>query len=359
MQLTPRAQAVLYAVMTEFIETGEPVGSRTLTRKYGFDLSAATIRNVLSDLEHTGYLVQPHTSAGRVPTETAFRLFVDALMNMRELSDKDTLQIQSLFKEIEPGSDLLSRTGKLLAELSGVPAILLRARSDQRVVLKIRFIPTRPGELLSVIVLSDGSVENRFIKVDSAMTDSELERVHNLLEELTGGVSLTELRNRVVNVFKEQHGALVALRNFSLKLLQAALDGTRRTTDLVIEGRAHLLDRPEFAKADQMRELMRALEDRERLISLLDRTLESGRVQVFLGEETARTVGYPVSVVAAAYQQEGGQPGGALGVIGPTRMDYPFLVPLIDATAKAMSRAITQTAAVSEDDSGATTSEKT
>ncbi len=190
--LPKRARSILYAVVTEFIAAGEPVGSRTLVKKYGLDLSAATIRNVLADLEDAGYLTQPHTSAGRVPTEKAFRLFIDALMRVRQLSDDEATRIGELFSEMQPGVQLLRETGRLLSDLTGTAAILMRPRIESRMVVKVRFIPTRPGEVLSVIVLSDGTVENRFINVDGALNDSDLERLHAMLEEGIGGRSLAD-----------------------------------------------------------------------------------------------------------------------------------------------------------------------
>ena len=337
--LSKRQREVLYAVVTEFIATGEPVGSRTLTKKYDFDLSAATIRNVLADLEDAGFLSQPHTSAGRVPTEAAFRLFIDALMRMRQLSAADLLQIAEWYDELPPGADLLRETGRRLSELTGAPAVLLRARTEERSVVKLRFIGTRPGELLSVVVLSDGSVENRFIAVEKMPTEAELERLHNLLEGAVEGRTLSAVRDYFRSSVDLHRDELRALHSLGHSLLSAALAGADRGADVMVEGQSRLLDRPEFADAERMRGLMHALDDRERLVSLLDRTLESRRVQVFLGEETSEAMGVPVTVVAAPYERDG-RPGGAVGIIGPTRMDYPFVVPLVGAAADAMSLAL-------------------
>lgn len=337
-QLSKRARSILYAVVTEFIATGEPVGSRTLAKKYGLDLSAATIRNVLADLEDAGYLAQPHTSAGRVPTEAAFRLFIDALMRIRELSAEEETRIAELFQELHPGIDLLRESGKVLSDLTGTVAIMMRPRIETRTVLKIRFIPTRPGELLSVIVLSDGTVENRFISIDAPIDNADLERLHNMLESAISGRTLANVRDHFAESVEEHRDELATLRQLGLSLVSAAIDKADRAMDIVIEGQSRLLERSEF-DAEHLKELIRALEDRERLVMLLDRALASSRVQVFLGNETSETVGYPVSLVAAPYQ-EGGRPGGAVGVLGPTRMDYPGVVPLVGATAAAISAAL-------------------
>ena len=336
--LSKRARSVLYAVVTEFIGSGEPVGSRTLSKKYGIALSPASIRNVLADLEDAGYLAQPHTSAGRVPTESAFRLFIDALMRVRRLPDDDAGRINDWLTDLRPDADIPRETGKLLSDLSGAPAVVLRSATESRRLLKLRFIGTRPGELLAVVVFDDTTVENRFFRVDKPISDAELDRLHGLLEETVPGHTLAEVRDVVARGMSEQRDELKALHELGHVLLSSTSESGPRPAEIVIEGQALLLDKPEFGNVERLRELLLALEARERLVGLLDRTLASDRVQVFLGEETSSAVGYPVSVVAARYQERGG-PAGAVGVIGPTRMDYPLVVPLVAAAADAMSTA--------------------
>jgi len=340
--LPKRARSVLYAAVTEFIASGEPVASRTLTKKYGFELSAATIRNVLADLEESGYLTQPHTSAGRVPTEAGYRLFVDALMEERTLSDEERADIDGWFYELPPGTDLLREAGRRLSHLSGAPALLVRASSATRTLLKLRFIATRPGELLAVIVFSDGTVENRFLSLAEPVSDVELERIHNMLEEAVSGRTLVDVREYFVNGLREQTDELGLLQQKGLSLVRAAADGASRGLSIEIEGQARLLERPEFGNVESARELLRVLEDRQRLLALLDSALSSDNVRVFLGEEAAQAVGCPVSVVAAPFREDDGESAGALGIIGPTRMDFPFVVPRVSAAAEAMSAALSK-----------------
>ncbi len=337
--LPKRARSVLYALVTEFIATGEPVGSRTLTKKYGFSLSPATIRNVLADLEDSGYLAQPHASAGRVPTPTAFRVFIDALMQQRSLPEGEVSRISEHFTELPPGADLLQETGRLLSDMSGAPALVLRMRSDSRTLLKVRFIRTRPQELLAVLVCSDGTVDNRFVTLDQPIEEADLERLHNMLEEVVFGCTLVAVRDHFARQLEQQEGELRRLRSLGHSLLLAMSSGPR-AADVLIEGQSRLLDQPEFGSVEAIRELLRAFEDRERLVGLLDLAIAADHVQVFLGEETNRMVGCPVSLVAARYRGEEGEPGGALGIIGPQRMDYAFVVPLVGATADAMSAAL-------------------
>lgn len=329
---------MLYAAVREFIETGEPVGSRTLAKKHGFELSAATIRNVLADLEELGYLAQPHTSAGRIPTEVAFRLFIDALMRVRQLTAEENTQIGELFLKPAPGDGLFRQASRLLSDMTGAAAVLVRTRLEERTLTKVRFIGLGP-RVLAVIVMSDGTVENRYIETDSPPTDKELEHLHNMLEEVVQGRTLEGLHRHFEGRIAEQRDELRGYIELGHSLLGATIDGAGSRLDILIEGKAQLLGRPEFADGAHLRELFDALDQGEQLVTLLQRMMETQQVQVALGDETSE-IG-SVSLVAAPYQ-EGNRTSGALGVIGPTRMDYSAVVPLVGATANAMSAALTR-----------------
>lgn len=341
--LTSRARSVLYAAVSEFIRTGEPVGSRTLTKKYQFDLSPATIRNVLADLEDMGYLMQPHTSAGRVPTQAAFRLFIDALMKTQQLSPEAAAKIASWLDEVAPGQDMLRSTGKLLSDLTGVPAIVARVPEQDRTVLRIRFIPTRPHEVLSVIVFSDGSVENRFIRLEQAVTERDLERLHELIEQVADGHTLSEIRERIARARDENREEVARLELAERKLVDQLLASRRPAAEVIVEGQSRLLERPELTTGVDLRRVLNALEDHERLVNLLDRTMTANHVQVFLGGELGAEAGVEsLSLIAAPFRSREGEPAGAVGVLGPARMDYPVMVPLVGATADAVGTALSR-----------------
>jgi heat-inducible transcriptional repressor len=342
--LSERARAVLYAVVTEFIQTGEPVGSRTLSTHYGLDLSAASIRNVLKDLEEEGYLSMPHTSAGRVPTRPAFQLFIDALMQVRKLPTLQVARIQELFARDLGPSQLLQESGRLLSDLSGLPAVVLRARSETRSVEKLRFISTRPGELLSVVVLDDGSVENRFIHPEAPIDAVQLERVHNLLDEVTTGRTLAEVRRYLEQLRAREQAELGGLIELGDFLVGSAMQTVAGQREVIVEGRSTLLSHG--GDPERVKNLMVALEDRKQLGDLLDRTLSTTRVQVFLGQEAGADPGgdSPLTLVAAPYGLVSGEAIGAVGTVGPTRMDYPGLVPLVETMARALGRSLGQAA---------------
>ncbi len=239
----------MYAAITEFVATGEPVGSRTLAKKSGLDLSPATIRNVLSDLEEGGYLKQPHTSAGRIPTDRAFRLFIDALMEVQTLSNDEHARIRSRFDELTPGQNVMRETGRLLAELTGNAAVIIAPRAEALTLKQLRFIRTKPGELLAVLVMSNGTVQNRFISSDVA--DSELERIHNLLDDVAEGRTLGDLREFFARKLATERVQHDELRRRAFVLGGAVVKSASETgADVVIEGEAGLYGQPEFSDAN-------------------------------------------------------------------------------------------------------------
>jgi heat-inducible transcriptional repressor len=333
--LSARARQVLYHCVTEYVANGEPVGSRTLAKKSGLDLSPASIRNVLADLEELGYLRQPHASAGRIPTDRAFRLFIDVLMHVRELASDDEASIRGRFASLEPGKNVMRETGKLLVELTGTAAVVVSPRAETLVLKQLRFIRTGTDEVLAVLVMKNGTVQNRFLPV--TVTEAELQRVHNLLDDVVEGRTLGDLRELFDRRLQSEPVQQDELRRRAFELGGAAVEeAVGSETDLVIEGQDKLLEKPEFHDAGHVRRLVSALDAREKLIKLLDLAMQAKGGHVVMGEEVEDLGGGQLAIVGAAYTAHG-QAAGAVGVIGPTRMDYPRVVPLVAATANAMS----------------------
>ena len=350
LELNARARKILYAAVTEFIATGEPVGSRTLSRKYEIDLSPASIRNVLADLEDAGYFHQPHASAGRVPTDKAFRIFIDALMHLREISSDHRAEIETRFEQLGSasggsgggGANVLRETARLLSDLTGNAALIVAPRLEMQTLKQLRFIPTRPGELLCVIVTATGNVENRFIAVESAPSNDELQRVHNLLDDVLEGRTLSEVRELFARRLHDTAAELGALRRRAFELGSAALEARGpQAVDVVIEGQSHLFEKREFADVDRIKQLVRVLEERERLIGILDRAIETRGMRIVLpGEEGDDALGVEqLSLVTAPYAVDsqtgrGARMAGSVAVLGPTRMDYAAIVPIVNETAR-------------------------
>jgi heat-inducible transcriptional repressor len=336
-ELTARARHVLYHCVTEYVATGEPVGSRTLAKRSGLELSPASIRNVLSDLEEMGFLRQPHTSAGRVPTPRAFRLFIDALMLARPPTTEEEAAIRDTFSSLEPGQNVMRETGKLLSELTGTAAVVVAPRTETLVLKQLRFLRTGPDEVLAVLVMGSGTVHNRFLH--ATVTEAELAGIHSLLDDVVEGRTLGDLRDLFERRLQGDRVAQDNLRTRAFALGGAALEeavGQTRHATLVIEGQERLLEKPEFDDAGHVRRLVTALDAREKLLALLDLAMETKGGHVVVGEEAEALGGGQLAIVGAPYTAHG-HAAGTVGVIGPTRMDYPRVVPLVAATAHAMS----------------------
>jgi heat-inducible transcriptional repressor len=335
LELSARARQVLYHCVTEYVASGEPVGSRTLAKRSGLDLSPASIRNVLSDLEDMGYLRQPHTSAGRVPTARAFRLFIDTLMHIQALSTEEEATIREKFSSLEPGQNIMRETGKLLSELTGTAAVVLAPRAETLVLKQLRFLRTGPDEVLAVLVMTSGAVHNRFLHV--TVTEAELQRIHNLLDDVVEGRTLGDLRELFSKRLQSDRVQHDELRRTAFELGGAAVQqAVGVETNLVIEGQELLFGMPEFDDASHVRRLVTALDAREKLVKLLDLTMQMKGGHVVVGDEADDLGGGHLAIVGAPYTAHG-QATGTVGVIGPTRMDYPRVLPLVAATANAMS----------------------
>ncbi len=337
-ELTYRARRILYAVVSEYITTGEPVGSRRISKRYGINLSPATIRNELSDLEETGCLAQPHHSAGRIPTELGFRVFIDALAQMREVPAEDRAAILARMRQLRPGvDDVLREAGRLLASLTGAAALVTRPRTEVEPLAQIRFIPLQEGNVLAVIVTRSGTIQNRIVKVPDALAPAELEHVHNLLAELTSDRTLDEVRTELARMMATDRGEYDRLRRRAKQMVDAAAAaGQVRDGNVIIEGQGVLFDRPEFVDAEKIRGFLRAFEEKERLLDLLDRTLAAGGIQVLVGSE-ANILDVPDVGLISTHYRTGGVRSGSLGIIGPTRMDYAKLMPLVSFAAQVTS----------------------
>jgi heat-inducible transcriptional repressor len=343
--LSHRERRILFAAVTEYIAHGGPVGSRTLSRRYGVDLSPATIRNVLADLEEAGFLCQPHTSAGRIPTERALRAFIDALTEVKEVPPSEQRAMRDrlgqIFSESSPGSDeTLRRTGQYLSELSGAAAVIASSPADTRKLAQLRFIRTGPEQLLAVLVFADAAVENRYVQVDRAVTDEDLGNVHQLLADVVEGRTLAAVRDLFARRLQHEKSEVDELRRQAFALGHRAVSDLVRTgEDLVIEGSARLVELPEYADVERLKSLVRVLGERENLVELLDSTIRAGSVTVYIGSETGELSDAGLSLVVAPYGDDD-KGGGTVGVLGPTRMDYARMMPLVETTAAAITAAI-------------------
>ena len=345
--LNNRARKILNAVVHEYLATGDAVGSRTVTRRYGIDLSPATVRNVMSDLEEAGLLKQPHTSAGRVPTDQGLRFFVDSLLKVRSLSDKERVELSQRYQI--PGDDLetaLHEAAHVLAELSTHTAVLVTPRPDTDVLEHVEFMRLREGQLLAVLVAKSGQVSNKIIASTEVLSHEELERIHNYLNEILKGLTLDEVRARVQKELADERTQYQALEKKALELSQKALPDSG--SEVIVSGQARLLENiagGDPAEVEKMKALFRRLEEKRVLAEILDRTDKAEGIRVFIGAEMAIQEFNDFTIVATTYGGAQGNEGetrplGTLGVIGPTRMNYSKVITLVDFTAQLISGVI-------------------
>lgn len=335
-----RSRKILHAVVSEYLTTGEAVGSRRVTRRHGIDLSAATVRNVMADLEEMGLLEQPHTSAGRVPTGSGLRFFIDSLLKVRGLSPKEKEAIRERCSVDEGDFEaVMQRTSRMLSEITQYAGIVLVPNPAEERLEHIEFVRLSAQRVLCIMVTQSGHIENKIVKTDVELERDNIESIHNYLNDILSGLTLVEVRRKVLaelGAEKNQYDEMVAS---ALRLSRAAVESTAAGADIIVSGKANLLagqsrDEEQLAR---MRELLRALEEKETIVRLLDQTMTSERVQVFLGAETAHEALGDSSIVAVPYGPDE-RALGAIAVIGPTRMNYGKVMSVVDFTAELMSR---------------------
>ncbi len=335
--LTDRSQKILEAIIEEYITTAQPVGSKALTQNHGIKLSPASVRNVMAELEELGYLASPHTSAGRIPTEKGYRFYVDTLLHVSDLDrqQKDQIEVQYQRHGLQM-SDMLREASRTLSSFSHYTGLVMVPRLKATIFRHIEFVKLSPHQVLAVFVTQSGLVQNKLIETDENLTPRELEQITNYLNQTMAGLSIQEVRDRVVTEMAQEKAIYDHLLRRAFTLSSAALvDET--TGEIIIEGTSHFLDQPEFSDLQCMKRIVQTFEQKSILIDLLDRGLETKGVQVIIGSETEYSELSDCSLITAAYSGKRGTLG-TLGIIGPNRMPYATIIPIVDYTANLISR---------------------
>ncbi|QPQ55258.1 heat-inducible transcriptional repressor HrcA [Allosphingosinicella flava] len=338
-ELTARARDVFRLVVEGYLDSGQPVGSRTISRISALNLSPASIRNVMQDLEEAGLLAAPHTSAGRVPTETGLRLFVDGMMQAAQPSAEEQAQIEArLTHGRGPIEDALAAATAALSGLSACAGIVLVPKREP-VLRQLGFVQLSATQALAVMVGNDGSVENRVIDLPSGVTASQLGEVGNYVSARLAGLTLAQAQTRLA---EEIRAGQAALDDAAQELIQRGLalwseDGAHRPV-LIVRGQANLIDQAAAADLERVRQLLDELEGKEEIARLLDSARAGQGMKIFIGSENKLFALSGSSVIAAPYRSGDGRVVGVVGVIGPTRLNYARVVPMVDFTAQALSR---------------------
>jgi len=337
--LDKRAQTLLKTLIERYIAEGQPVGSRTLSRHSGLELSPATIRNVMSDLEELGFITSPHTSAGRIPTPRGYRLFVDSLLTMRPLERAEISEMQGAIQPDQP-QRLINQASQLLSQLTHFAGVVVAPLRQQPRIRQIEFLNLSEKRILLIIVTENGDVQNRILFTQRAYSPSELTEAANYLNQNCAGLDFSQVKRRL-------HSELHQLRSDMSELMSAALDASGQaiadtSSQYVISGERNLLEVADLSSnMGRLRKLFALFEQKTSLMQLLDVSNRADGVQIYIGGESGIASLDECSVIAASYEVDG-RIVGSVGVIGPTRMAYERMIPIVDITAKLLSSALSK-----------------
>lgn len=341
--LGDRAQRLLKVLIDRYIRDGQPVGSRTLARDCGLDLSPATIRNVMSDLEELGLIVSPHTSAGRIPTARGYRFFIDTLLTIKPLQGEAVVRLaRQMGAEMAP-QRALSTASELLSEISAMAGVVMLPRRPRLQLRQLEFLPLSGHRVLVILVLNDREVQNRIIDTSRHYSAAELQQAANYLNEQFAGRDLHQVRERIVAELQDERERVNQLMATAIEMAQKTFVSSREDedTDYLLAGETNLMGYAEMADMERLRQLFEAFNRKRDILHLLDQSLSADGIQIFIGDESGYQPLSSCSVVTAPYTVDD-QVVGVLGVIGPTRMAYDRVIPLVDVTARLLGAALNQ-----------------
>ena len=335
-QLSNRMREIFGLVVESYLERGIPVGSKALTGT--INLSPASIRGVMQELEERGLLTHPHTSAGRIPTETGLRLFVDGIMQVAAPDPRERREIERQIVRDQPIEDALAAASAALSGLSQAAGVVLAPKQEMR-LRQLSFVPLSPTRALAVLVGSDGGVENRILSLEAGTTPAALNEVANFINARLSGLTLAEAQARLLAEIRDHREALdQAAAQLVASGLAAWTEDNAHRPVLIVRGQANLIDESAAADLERVRSLLEELENRQEIARLLDEARDAPGCRIFIGSENRMFALSGSSVIAAPYRGSQGEVVGVVGVIGPTRLNYARVIPMVDFTAKALTR---------------------
>ena len=341
-QLSERSLYLFKTLVELFIQDGAPVGSRTLSKDLSLNLSPATIRNVMADLEDFGLLESPHTSAGRVPTAKGYRLFVDSLLRVNDLN---SIEVEKIAKELDPGNDfksLMQRTSSMLSDITQLAGVVMLPRTEQSKLQHIEFVVLSGNRVLVILVVNDREVQNRIINTSRTYSASELQEASNYLNDIFAGKDLTYVRANILDELEKTKEQLSQSMQTAMEMAQLAFDYEKskvNSDELFFSGETNLMDIAELCEVDKLKKLFNTFNQKRDILHLLEQAISADGIQIFIGEESGHDVLDNCSVVTSPYEVDG-KILGVLGVIGPTRMHYERVIPIVDITARMLGSAL-------------------
>ena len=340
--INERAQQLLKVLVEHYIRGGEPVGSRTLSRDSGLDLSPASIRNVMSDLEELGFIASPHTSAGRVPTVKGYRFFVDTLLTVKPLAQQEVRLIrQQLGVEETDPQALLASASSMLSAITRMTGVVTLPRREHVAWRHIEFLPLSDNRVLAILVINEGEVQNRVLHLERHYEPAALQQISNYLNTHFSGKDIQTVRAELLGDLRRARDRMNELMLAAITLAEKVVGdrGRDQGGSYVMAGETNLMEWAELSDVEKLRRLFEAFNQRREILHLLDKCIDAEGVQIFIGEESGYRVLDECSVVTAPYKV-GDEVVGVLGVIGPTRMAYERVIPLVDLTARLLGAAL-------------------
>ncbi len=336
-----RARHILRILVEHYIREGQPVGSRTLSLSVGLDLSPATIRNAMADLEDLGFIAAPHTSAGRIPTAKGYRFFVDTLVRLQPMAEPDVVRLQAQLEDRFRGDAkaIASAASSALSALTSLAGIVTIPRQHHATLRHIEFLPLSDRRVLAILVVNDAEVQNRILDMERDYSDHELHRAASFLNEQFMGRDLGEVRSRILADLDGTRESMNRLMLNSISVADRGLEPGKDSTGYVLSGETKLMNFQELSDVEKIKELFEAFGQQREILTLLDRSVAAQGVQIFIGEESGYRMLDECTIVAAPYTVDE-QTVGVLGVIGPTRMAYERIIPIVDVTARLLGAAL-------------------
>jgi heat-inducible transcriptional repressor len=339
-EISERAQLLLKALIERHIRDGQPVGSKTLLEEAGLPVSAATVRNVMSDLEERGYLISPHTSAGRIPTSAGYRLFVDSLLQVRPLDVASVASMRDQLNPDLPARELVQTASRLVSAVTAQAGVVTVPQQESNQLRQVEFLPLSGERVLVILVVNEREVQNRIIHTQRQYTEEELRRATLLVNQRFAGQHLDQVKAQILSEMEADRLSIDNYMQATLDLASQAFEEEETGAgEYLVAGETQLLGSAAPGELDRLQELFEAFQHKKDLLHLLERSSRAQGIQIFIGDEAGFEVLGGYSVVTAPYT-DCSQNLGVLGVIGPTRMAYEKVIPIVDVTARMLSSAL-------------------
>lgn len=338
MQMDDRKKKILRAIIQDYIASAEPIGSRTIARKFDLGVSPATIRNEMSDLEELGLIEQPHTSAGRVPSDAGYRYYVDFLMDPPELQNDDRILIErETTHRIHEIQEVITQTSKLLSQLTSLTSVVLGPQKGTGAFSRMHFLPYQPGQAIMVVVKENGAVESHIVDIGKDVTAEELQMISDVLNQKMHGFTMKQVKRSLLHEIYSEIARQRNLLDSALELLEPIInDQDEEKERIYLGGALNLLNQPEFRDLEKIKTLFKAFEEDGHLKKLL--SMDKEGLTVTIGGENKMEEFKDCSVISATFRLGGGEVVGAVGILGPTRMDYAKAMAIVDYTTRTLNR---------------------